>query len=170
MAGDNLARSRLSPSGIRDQLRQQFEPARPAKEPPPPPPPEEPEADAGAAPPEKPDPLPRPGNAYKVHGRHGNKPEPTLHFVTRDYGYEGFSYADLRRVRLLPSSKPGTGPVMVLRFGETEVTVEGRHLHSLYHWIGLHRVPWVWEHPSPADFPDDKATLVSRITINEDEG
>lgn len=172
---DNLVDLRaVSPSSIRAQLRRQFEPARPQKEPPPSPPPEELEAEAGSAmdavTPEKPDPLPRPGDAYRVHGRHGNKPELTLHFVTRDYGYEGFSYADLRRVRLLTSSKPGTGPVMVLRFGDTEVRLEGRHLHALYNSIGLHRVPWVWEHPSAADFPDDKATLVSRVTISEDEG
>ena len=171
MAGDNLARSRLSPSGIRAQLRQQFEPARPTKEPPPSPPPEEPGADDAAAATDtatqdKPDPLPRPGEAYRVHGRHGNKPDLTLHFVTKEFAYEGFSYASLERVRLVPSPKPGTGPVMVLRFGDTEVTLEGRHLHGLYNWIGLHRVPWVWEHPSPADFPDDKATLISRISIN----
>jgi hypothetical protein len=161
----------VSPSGIREQLRQQFKPARPAKEPPPssPPPAVPPAAeteDAEAASPEKPDPLPRPGEAYRVHGRHGNKPDLTLHFVTREFAYEGFSYASLERMQLLPSSKPGTGPVMVLRFGDTEVTLEGRHLHGLYNWIGLHRVPWLWEHPSPADFPDDKAALISRISIN----
>jgi hypothetical protein len=164
---DNLARSRFSPSTIRAQLRKEFEPA--AKEPPPKP--EEPQADAGsatdAATPEKPDPLPRPGEAYRVHGRHGNKPELTLHFVTKDFAYEGFSYANLDRVQLIPGKKPGSGPVMILRFGDTEVTLEGRHLHSLYNWIGLHRVPWVWEHPSPADFADEKAELINRITINE---
>ena len=76
----------------------------------------------------------------------------------------------LSRVRLVPGEKPGSGPVLILRFGDTEVTLEGRHLHSLYNWIGLHRVPWVWEHPSPAEFADEKATLISRITINHVEG
>jgi hypothetical protein len=174
MEGDTLARSsRFSPSTIRAQLKQQFEPARPTKEPPPPPP-EEPGADDAAAAtdtatPEKPDPLPRPGDAYKVHGRHGNKPDVTIHFVTKDCSYEGFSYAELQRMRLVPGKKPGSGPVMILRFGDTEVTLEGRHLPYLYNWIGLHRVPWVWEHPSPADFVDEKAMLISRITIDHVE-
>jgi len=157
----------FSPSTLRAQLKKEFEPA--AKEPPQKP--EEPGADAasgaGTATPEKPDPLPRPGEAYRVHGRHGNKPELTLHFVTKDWDYEGFSYADLQRVRLVRGNKPGSGPVMVLRFGDTEVTLEGRHLRGLYHWIGLHRLPWVWEHPSPADFTDEKAELISRISINQ---
>jgi hypothetical protein len=47
--------------------------------------------------------------------------------------------------------------------------IEGRHLHSLYHWIGLHLVPWLCEHPSPADFADDKAMLIKRITFREVE-
>lgn len=164
MDADSLARSRYSPSTIRAQLKKEFEPA--AKEPPSPPPAEGPQADAGAATPDKLDPLPRPGEAYRVHGRHSSTPELTLHFVTRDYGYEGFAYADLDRVRLVPSKKPGSGPVMILRFGDAEVTLEGRHLHGLYNWIGLHRVPWVAEHPSPPDFADERAMLVSRITID----
>ena len=109
---------------------------------------------------------------YKVHGRHGNKPDLTIHFVTKDFRYEGFSYGDCERVRLAPGEKPGGGPVMILRFNGsvvTEVMMEGRHLHSLYNWIGLHRVPWIWEHPSPAQFADEKATLISRITISQIE-
>jgi hypothetical protein len=162
---DSLVRSRFSPSTIRAQLREQFEPA--AKESPTKP--EEPGADAGPATPEKHDPLPRPGDAYRVHGRRGNKPELTLHFVTKDYGYEGFSYADLGRMRLVPGNEPGGGPVLILRFNDTEVSIEGRHLPSLYNWIGLHLLPWVWEHPSPAEFADEKATLISRISINQVE-
>src|SRR5438270_13726862 len=126
---DSSVRSRFSPSGIRDQLRKDFEPAAKKSTPEP----NEPQADAGsatgAATPEKPGPLARPGEAYRVHGRHGNKPDLTLHFVTKEFGYEGFSYANLDRVRLVPGKKPGSGPVMILRFGDTEVTLEGRHLH-----------------------------------------
>jgi hypothetical protein len=119
--------------------------------------------------PDKADPLPKAGDPYKVAGRHGNKPDLTIHFVTKDYSYEGFSYADLERVRLVRSENPGSGPVLVVRFNGsvvTEVTIQGRHLNSLYHWIGLHRLPWIAEHPSPADFADKNAAVISKITID----
>lgn len=155
---DSALGARISPSSIRSQMQRPREPAPEIEEPTPAP-----------ASPDKDDPLPRPGDAYRVHGRHGNKPDLTLHFVTRDYAYEGFSYADCERVRLVPGDRAGSGPKLVLRFNGsvvTEVTMEGRQLHSLYHWIGLHRLPWVWEHPSPADFADDKAAVISRITFD----
>ena len=28
-------------------------------------------------------------------------------------------------------------------------------------------MPWVWEHPSPADFADENATVISQITFRE---
>jgi hypothetical protein len=156
---DSLASSRYSPSSIRTRIQEAVEPAQK---------PETPAAGLDGAL-DKVDPLPRPGDPYKVAGRHGNKPDLTIHFVLKDYSYEGFSYADFERVRLLPSKKPGSGPVLIVRFSGsvvTEVTIEGRHLHSLYNSIGLHRLPWVWEHPSPADFTDEKAAVISKITID----
>lgn len=156
---DSLVRPRsFSPSNIRTQFRKDAEPA-----------PNPEAAGQETASPDKVDPLPRPERPYKAHARHGNKPELTLHLVTKDYGYEGFSYANLDRVRLVPGQRPGSSPVMILRFSDTEVTIEGRHLHSLYNWIGLHLVPWVWEHPAPAEFADETATLISRISINQIE-
>ncbi len=156
---DNLAHSRgFSPSSIRSQLLRDGK-SDPQTETP----------GQEIAVPDKGDPLPRPGEPYKVHARHSNKQEVTLHFVTKDFAYEGFAYADCERVRLVPADKPGGGPVLIVRFNGsevTEVTIEGRHLHSLYHWIGLHLVPWVWEHPSPAEFTDDKAPLIKRIRFN----
>ena len=108
--------------------------------------------------------LPRPGDTYRAFGPHGQTPRRRLHFVTRDYGHKNFDYADLKRLRLVRG-----GDVMTLRFGDTEVTLEGRHLFPAYQWLGLHRLPWVWEHPSPADFADEKATLISRIIIDHVE-
>ena len=164
---DDVIRPSFSPSSIRSQLQKGHEPAAKA---------------AGgqaeiltldpAGPDDKVDPLPRPGDAYKVAGRHGNKPDVTIHFVTKEYAYEGFSYGDCERVRLLPAAKPGGGPTLIVRFSGsvvTEAVIEGRHLHSLYHWIGLHRLPWVWEHPSPADFSDEHAAVISRITFRQVE-
>jgi hypothetical protein len=83
---------------------------------------------------------------------------------------EAFSYGDFERVRLVPSEKPGCGPVLVIRFDGgvvTDVTLEGRHLHGLYNGVGQHRLPWIAEHPSPADFADENAMLVSRISFTE---
>lgn len=124
------------------------------------------ESDGLAA--ERSDPLPRPGEPYRMHARHSNKPEMTLHFVLKDFSYEGFAYADIERVRLVPGEKPGSGPVLIVRFsGGVEVWSEGRHLHSLYHWIGLHGVSWVWEHPGPTDFIDKAEPIIRKITIKE---
>jgi hypothetical protein len=159
---DSLARSRFSPSSIRSQIQKETEPAAKAEAP----------AAAEVATGDKVDPLPRPGDPYKVAGRHGNKPDVSIHFVTKDYAYEGFSYGDCERVRLLPAEKPGGGPVLIVRFNGsviTEAVIEGRHLHALYHSIGLHRLPWVWEHPSPAQFTDANAAVISRITFRQVE-
>lgn len=156
---DSSVRSAYSPSSIRSKVHKEAEPAPETGTP---------EAGLDRAS-DKVDPLPKPGDPYKVAGRHGNKPDLTIHFVTKNFTYEGFSYADFERVRLLPAEKPGGGPVLIVRFNGsvvTEVKIEGRHLHSLYHWIGLHRLPWVWEHPSPANFTDEKSAVVSRITID----
>jgi hypothetical protein len=164
MKDNSAAHSLFSPSSIRSRVQQDQkdnETAANAEE-----------EGADAALPDKIDPLPRPGDTYKVHGRRGNKPDLTIHFVTKDFSYEGFSYGDFERVRLVASEKPGSAPLLMVRFSGsviTEVTIEGRHLHSLYNWIGLHRVPWVWEHPSPAQFIDEKATLISRITFRQVE-
>ena len=161
---DSLTRSRFSPSSIRSQVQSATEAA---------PKPEAAVAVPATPSPDKADPLPRPGDAYKAHGRHGNKADLTIHFVLKDYSYEGFSYGDFERVRLLPPEKPGGGPVLILRFNGsvvTDVRIEGRNLHPLYHWIGLHRLPWIWEHPSPADFSDENAAVISRIGFREIEG
>ena len=158
---DSLTRPRISPSSIRSAVQRAVDQA-----------PKVEEAAPAAAVPDKVDPLPKPGDPYKVAGRPSNKADLTIHFVTRDYSYEGFSYADFERVRLLPSERPNGGPVLIVRFHGsviTDVVIEGRYLHSLYHDIGIHRLPWVWEHPSPTQFSDEKAPIISRITFRQVE-
>ena len=156
---DNMARSRsVSPSGIRAMLDKGQTAANDV---------EKPDDDGPLI--EKADPLPRPGDSYRVHSRHGNKPEMTLHFISKDFAYEGFSYGDFERVRLVPGDKPGSGPVLILRFNGSEITdvrIEGRHLHSLYHWTGLHQVSWIWEHPGTAEFADDATPIIKKISFN----
>lgn len=157
---DSMTRPRsISPSSIR-ALREQGQAAAAHSETP----------EHGGQVPERDDPLPRPGDTYRANARHGNKPEMTLHFVLKDFTYEGFTYADVERVRLVPGDKPGSGPVLIVRFsGGVEVRIEGRHLHSLYHWIGLHGVAWVWEHPGSSDFADEAEPIIRKITIKEPE-
>ncbi len=60
--------------------------------------------------------------------------------------------------------------MLVIRFNGsvvTDVMIEGRHLQSLYNWIGLHLVAWVWEHPRHAEFADEAATVINKISFNE---
>lgn len=130
-----------------------------------------PAADADAVTPEaeeRTDPLPQPGDNYRSHGRLSSKPRSSLFLVGKDFLPDGFAYHCLERVRMVPGEKPGAGPVMVLRFGGTEacdVLVEGRLLHPLCNLIGEHRLPWLWEHPSPGDFGEAKSTLIRRIVV-----
>jgi hypothetical protein len=124
---------------------------------------------AGPDGPERSDPLPRPGSPYLAHARRTAKPQMTLFFVGKDYLPDGYSYANLERVWLAASEKEGSGPVLKARFyGSvvTEVTIEGRHLHTLCNAIGMHLMPWVWEHPSPRDFDDENETVIRKITPN----
>ncbi len=129
-------------------------------------------ADADAPLLDKTDPLPGPGDAYRAHGRVCNKRDVTIDFVLKDFTREGFSYADYERVRLAAAATPGGGDVMTVRFHGstvTDVVIEGRNLDALYHHIGRHRMPWLWEHPSPARFTDANATIITRITFQEVE-
>jgi hypothetical protein len=116
------------------------------------------------------DPLPKPGDDYKAHARPATGDQPTLFFIPRGFLPDGFSYADFERVRMVPAEKVGGGPVLVVRFNGsvvTDVRIEGRHLHSLCHLIGLRIMQWVWELPAGADFKDDRATVITSITYRE---
>jgi hypothetical protein len=120
---------------------------------------------------ERADPLPRPGDPYKAYANRMPHPQMTLFFVSRDYLPDGFSYASLERVRMVASDKAGGGPpLLVMQFSGsivTEVIIEGRHLYPLCNAIGLHSMPWVWEHPSPRDFAGDDKPLIRKITFRE---
>jgi hypothetical protein len=130
---------------------------------------EDDEKDAGPNGPERSDPLPRPGQPYQAHARRAAKPQMTLFFVGKDYLPDGYSYANLERVWLADAKKEGSGPVLMLRFyGSvvTEAMIEGRHLESLCNAIGMHLMPWVWEHPSPKDFTDENETVIRKTSFN----
>jgi hypothetical protein len=124
--------------------------------------PAEPEADL-------PEPLPKPGDRYQASARTANKPLLTLFFLLADQSEEGFSYADLRRVRIVAADKPGDGPVLVLKFVEaltTEVRITGRNLKDLPNLIGGHRIAWLREWPPKKDYIDPRATVITGIRID----
>jgi hypothetical protein len=131
--------------------------------------PDEKEAElpAAIAEPDQADPLPRPGSPYIAHARQTSRPQVALFLVGRDGLPRGFPYADLRQFDMVASTEPGKGPVILLRFMEREVRIEGRELHSLYHQIGTHRMPWVWEMPGRSDRHGEAATVVTKITVGD---
>ena len=126
-------------------------------------------------PPKKSDPLPRPGDRYRACARFLNRLSSEtrlIHFVLGDFTCEGFAYADLRRLRWLEASDPGSGPILVLRFVEveaTEVRIEGRHLEDIHYYISEGSMPWVWEQPAGFRVRDDNAPVITRIAITEME-
>lgn len=157
--GDNLARDRRPQSSVLTEINKAA-----ARGP-------EPEPAMPVAP-ERPDPLPRPGDAYMAHARRTPHPQMTLFLIGRDYLPDGFSYANLERVRLVDSENAGGAPALVLRFSGSvviEAVIEGRHLHPLCNAIGLHLVQWLWEHPSPNDFASDKDPFIKKITVRQVE-
>ena len=133
-----------------------------------------PEADS-QPPPKKSDPLPKPGDRYRAHPRFLNRLSANtrlIHFVLGDFTCEGFAYSDLRRLRWLTANDPGSGPVLVLRFMEAEITdvrVEGRKLEDIHYYISEGTLPWVWEQPAGFRLRDDNAAVITRITISKAE-
>ena len=125
----------------------------------------EPEPAAAGEEAERIDPLPRRGNAYAAHARHTSRPLVALFIVDKDGMFDSFAYADLRRCHLVATGEAGKGPVLLLRFNDAELQIEGRKLYSLCHLIGMHQMPWIWEHPAPEDFSDHEATLIRKITV-----
>ena len=126
-------------------------------------------------PPKTSDPLPKPGDPYRACARFLNRlsgDSRLIHFVKADFTCEGFAYSDLRRLRWLPASNPGSGPVLVLRFMEAEITdvrVEGNKLDDVHYYISEGTMPWVWEQPPGFKVRDTTAPVIARITISKVE-
>lgn len=112
-------------------------------------------------------PLPGPGDPYKALPRAANKMLPTVHFLI-DSAREGFSYADLRRLRMIDGDDPEKRPVILLYFAAmvpTEVRIEGNHLDAIYNLLGQHRLGWVRQWPTGRGFSDPNAAVVTKIGI-----
>jgi hypothetical protein len=126
-------------------------------------------------PPKKSDPLPKPGEAYRACAGYLsrlNTDQRMIHFVDRHFNIEGFSYSDLRRLRLIASDDPGGGLELVLVFVEAEITevrVCGRHLDDIHYWISEGLMPWLWEAPKDFHTKDQQATVITKITVTHRE-
>jgi hypothetical protein len=121
----------------------------------------------------KSDPLPKPGDAYRAHARFLNRlsvEQRLIHFVDRECYYQAFPYSDLRGVRLVPPVEEGGGPVLELQFVAAEITdvrIEGRNLEDIEYWIAEGTMPWVWEQPKGFKTRDDKAVVITRLTLQK---
>jgi hypothetical protein len=114
--------------------------------------------------------LPRAGDPYKAYARPANQMLPMLYLLLANEMIDGFSLANLDRVTLLPSSDAGQGPVLVIKFGDTEVRLGGRHLNDLVSYVGFHRVAWIRERSPSRDFIPETETVVTCIKISKVEG
>jgi hypothetical protein len=113
--------------------------------------------------------LPRPGDPYKAYARPANQMLPTLYLLLANATIEGFPYANYNRITLLPSSDSGKEPVLVIKFGDTEVRLCGRNLDDLVSDVGFHRVAWIRERPPSRDFIPPTEKVITGITITEVE-
>ncbi len=112
--------------------------------------------------------LPLPGSPYKAYWRVSGH-SLTLHLLLADQSRESFSYGDLRRMRWLPAADPGSGPELVLRFVEAEITevrLSGRNLEPLYDAIGRHAITWLRQLPPRWDFQVKGEPVITGIDIS----
>jgi hypothetical protein len=120
----------------------------------------------------KSDPLPKPGDAYRACARFLNGlsvEQRFLHFVTKDFVSEGFAYSDLRRLRWVPGTDPGSGPAIELRFVEsvtTDVRIEGRNLDDIHYRVAEGTMPWVCEQPRGFKTKDDNAVVITGFSFD----
>ena len=112
-------------------------------------------------------PLPQPGDSYKAFARPDNKSLLMIRFLLQDGTVEGFAYCDMRKTRITSGDDPGAGPVLLLKFDDTEVRIEGRKLDGLANLVHFHRVSWMRELPPGKMIHEKNAPVITRITITE---
>jgi hypothetical protein len=120
------------------------------------------------------DPLPQAGSPYMAaYARPGNKPEIVLHVMTKDGFSKGYAWSNFDSVDTAPGDKPGSGPLLVVRFAglePTELRISGSNLGRLLACIGRQRIGWIREQPSKRGFGDgaesnDRAEIIAGIAI-----
>jgi hypothetical protein len=116
------------------------------------------------------DPLPKASDAYLAHARASNKPQLSLFVMLKDGSFDGFSYANLERIRLQPAADAGGGNELVLRFNGstvTEVRLAGRNLGLLHAYLGQHRTAWVRVLPPERDFQEKGVAVITGIALKD---
>lgn len=122
------------------------------------------------------DPLPEPGSPYVAYSRPGNKPELVLHVMTKDGFSKGYAWSNFDSVDVAPGDKPGSGPVLVVRFAglvPTELRIScGRLLATLRACIGRQRIAWIREQPAKRGFDGvaaqgDRAEVIASIAVRQ---
>jgi hypothetical protein len=102
------------------------------------------------------DPLPTPGSPYAAaYSRVSNKPELVLHVMLKDGFSKGYAWNNFDSVDMAPGDKPGSGPVLVVRFAglaPTELRISCNDLGMLHACIGRQRISWIREQPSKRGF------------------
>jgi hypothetical protein len=121
------------------------------------------------------DPLPQPGSPYMAYGRPGNKPELVLHVMSKDGFFKGYAWSNFDSVDTVPGDKPGSGPVIIVRFAglvPTELRIVGSNLGKLHACIGRQRIGWIRERPSKRGFDavaatGDRAEVIESIGVRQ---
>ena len=119
------------------------------------------------------DPLPQAGSPYVAYARPGNKPEMVLHVMLKDGFSKGYAWSNFDSVDTAPGDKPGSGPVLVVRFAglvPTELRISGSNLGKLHACIGRQRIAWIREQPSARGFdgvaaPGGNAEVITSIAV-----
>ena len=102
------------------------------------------------------DPLPQPGDPYvKAYATTRSGLTTTLHVLLATGVYRGFAWSNYDSVDMVPGDKPGSGPVMLLRFAglvPTELRISGSNPGMLHACLGRQRVLWIRERPASRGF------------------
>ena len=122
------------------------------------------------------DPLPQPGSPYlAAYSRAANKPEIVLHVMLKDGFSKGYAWSNFDSVDTAPGDKPGSGPVLVIRFAglvPTELRITGSNLGKLHACIGRQRIAWIREQPAKRGFDGvaaqgEKAEVIASIAVRQ---
>jgi hypothetical protein len=109
--------------------------------------------------------LPSLNDPYRPYARPNHKPLFAIHFITPQGDVRSFQY-----MHLDSDSSYSSGQI-ALRFTGLKIVnviISGRNLWELYDYIHQHRTAWIRQ--AVRDFAADSATIVTKISYQEDLG